>query len=253
MRLLVAIAMAVAVPLWAWAQSDPLAEMRRLLDEGFYALAAQFEGPRLLAEHPELAEVHFLYAYALYLSGDARAGDALRRALELSGEPEPDYIWLEGLLRAQEGDFAAAKRLLEHAFTLSQAYVIAMDWGRIAWQDGDFAGALRAFEAAAQTEAGRCCEPWPHLNRGRILLAQGRYQEALAAFDTALDILDATDTGGGLPSPAYVEAFFHLGEAYEALGDVAAATANYEAARSTDPTHGPTLAALARLHPRSTP
>lgn len=235
------------------AQNDPLAEMQRLLDDGFYALAAQFEGPRLLAEHPDLAEAHFLYAHALYLTGDARASAALRRAFELGGEPKPSYIWLDGLLRAQEGDFDAAKRLLENAFTQSQVYVMAMDWGRVAWQGGDFAGALRAFEAATQTEQGRCCEPWPHLSRGRILLTQGRFQEALVAFDKALDILDATDTDGGLPSPAYVEAFYHLGQVYEALGDLASATANYEAARSSDPAHGPTLAALARLQQQRAP
>ncbi len=235
------------------AQNDPLAEMQHLLDEGFYALAAQFEGPRLLAEFPDLAEAHFLHAHALYLTGDPRATQALRRAMELSGEPQPRYLWLDGLLRAQEGDFVTAKRLLENAFTQSQAYVIAMDWGRIAWQNGDFADALRAFEAAAQTELGQCCEPWPHLSRGRLLLLEGRFQEALLAFNKALDILDATDTDGGLPSPAYAEAFYRLGRTHEALGDLAAATANYEAARSSDPTHGPTLAALARLQERRAP
>jgi tetratricopeptide (TPR) repeat protein len=252
MRYALATILALA-PLLAQAQNDPLAEMQRLLDEGFYALAAQFEGPRLIAEFPDLPEAHFLFAYALYLTGDARAAQALRRALELSGEPQPRYLWLDGLLRAQEGDFAAAKRLLESAFTQSRTYVIAMDWGRVAWQSGDFADALRAFEAAAQTEPGRCCEPWPHLNRGRLLLLEGRFQEALLAFDQALDILDATDTDGGLPSPAYAEAFYHLGRIHEALGDLASATANYEAARSSDPTHGPTLAALARLQERRAP
>ncbi|MDQ3459156.1 MAG: tetratricopeptide repeat protein [Deinococcota bacterium] len=50
-----------------------------------------------------------------------------------------------------------------------------------------------------------------------------------------------------MPHPAYVEAFYLLGEAYEALGQREDARANYYAALSADPIHQPSRIALNRL------
>ncbi len=50
--------------------------MRALLQEGLYALAAQVEGPELVRALPESAEAHYLYAKALYLTGDLATAEA---------------------------------------------------------------------------------------------------------------------------------------------------------------------------------
>ena len=81
---------------------------------------------------------------------------------------------------------------------------------------------------------------------------QGNYEESIKMWNSALNVLDsaslveegAADT---LPSPAYVEAFYGLGEAYEALGELDQAAANYTAALAADPSFEPATEALARL------
>ncbi len=240
----------------AYGQAPSLTEMQRYLDEGYYAVAAQVEGPKIVQEYPDSAEAHYLYSYALYLTGNiAQAKQQLSEAFRLLGaQTRPSFDGLNGLLRAAEGDLVGAERLLQNAFLRSRSYEIAMDWGRVAWQQGNYNDALRAFSAAAETTEGQR-EPWPHLNQARLLSYQGRYQEAIAALNSALDVLEATDTGGGdsLPSPAYVEAYYRLGEVYEAIGDFSQAESSYEAARSIDPNYAPAINALDRLKRRLIP
>lgn len=232
----------------ASAQEGALDEMQALLDGGFYASAAQVVGPELVRALPDEADAHFLYARALYLMGDVDAAQAsLTRATELAGdEAKPSYMHLQGLLSAAAGDLAGATEELRDAFRRSRRYEIAMDWGRVAWQRGDVDTALEAFDAAAETEEGRK-SPWPPLNRGRLLLYEGRTEEAVTAFERAITVFEENDTGEGLPSPAYVEAFYRLGEAFERLGDEARAETNYLAARSVDPGYTPATEALMRL------
>jgi tetratricopeptide (TPR) repeat protein len=239
----------------AYGQAPSLTEMQRYLDEGYYAVAAQVEGPKIIQEYPDSAEARYLYSYALYLTGDiAQAKQQLSEAFRLLGsQTRPSFDGLNGLLRAAEGDLVGAERLLQNAFLRSRSYEIAMDWGRVAWQQGNYNDALRAFSAAAETTEGQR-EPWPHLNQARLLNYQGRYQEAIEALNIALDVLEATDTGGdGLPSPAYVEAYYRLGEVYEAIGDFSQAESSYEAARSIDPNYAPAISALDRLKRRLIP
>jgi tetratricopeptide (TPR) repeat protein len=89
---------------------------------------------------------------------------------------------------------------------------------------------------------------WPHLDRGRLYMFLGAYQDAITELNAAIDVFEATDPGGGRPgSPAYVEAFYRLGEAYEQLGDLDQAETNYRSARTADPNYAPAIAALDRL------
>ena len=61
-------------------------------------------------------------------------------------------------------------------------------------------------------------------------------------------MFEAFDPGGARPpSPAYVEAFFRLGQTYEALEDFEQAATYYQAAQTTDPNYRPAREAIDRL------
>jgi tetratricopeptide (TPR) repeat protein len=244
--------MTVCCLLWvgAQAQSDPFAEISSELAKGAYALAAQVEGPKLIQAYPNRAEARYFYSYALYLTEDYKDARAqLQKALELAKAEkagDPRYVWLEGLLDAATGNLKGAEALLRQAAMQSHDYAITMDWGRVAWERGDFKDALQAFQAAADTAAGKT-QPWPYLNRGRLLIFEQDYSAAITALNAAINVADANDTQEGLPSPAYVEAYYRLGEVYEALHQPDKAASNYQAARTADPNYAPALRALDRL------
>lgn len=232
--------------------TSPLEEMRTLLREGLYALAAQVEGPELVQELPDNAEAHYLYSRALYLTGDLATAETQLGEVRSLGESRAKYAQLGALIAAAQGDFSRAQALLEAAFEQTPSYDVAMDLGRVAWQAGDFERALRAYEAAAATPRGEN-EPWPYLHLGRLLALSGNYEESVKAWNSALNVLDALslaaeNSDSALPSPAYVEAFFGLGEAYEALGELEQAAANYDAALAADPSFEPATEALVRLN-----
>lgn len=222
-------------------------QMQDLLDQGYYNSAARLNGPDLVSRYPESGEAHYLYARALYLTNEwERAAQHLQRALELDGESDARYVNLQGLIRAAQGDAAGALRVLQNAFLRSRQYAYAMDWGRVAWQAGHYEEAIQAFQAAAQTEGG-ARELWPWIDQGRLLMLLGRGADAIQAFTRAIEVFEATNAGGARPTPAYVEAYFRLGEVYEQQGDLARAEVNYRAARTADPNYAPAVQALDRL------
>ena len=226
----------------------PLEEMRTLLGEGLYALAAQVEGPELVRTFPDSAEARYLYAKALYLTGDLAGAEAQLEEVP-ADVSEPEYTQLRALIAAASGNLIRAQTLLEETFAQNPSYDVAMDLGRVAWQAGDFERALNAYEAAARTPRGETA-PWSYLHRARLLALRGDYEESIKVWNEALNVLDsdiAEDGGDALPSPAYVEAFYGLGEAYEALGELREAAANYDAALAADPSFEPALEALRRL------
>ncbi|UCH26881.1 MAG: tetratricopeptide repeat protein [Trueperaceae bacterium] len=231
----------------------PIDQMRDLLDRGFYNSAAQLNGPTLIELYPQEPEAHYLYAFALYLTGNMSAARTeIDKALALTGQDTPSrYLHLNGLLQANEGDTENALQSLENAFLQDSSYRYAMDWARLAWQAGMYQEALQAYHEAANTELGQR-EPWPYLNRGRLFLFLGSYDEAIAAFTMAIEVFDANDPGNTRPSPAYVEAYYRLGEIYERLEDSEQAKNYYQAARSTDPTYAPAIEALNRLTVKDT-
>lgn len=235
---------------------EEFSQLEDMLARGLYNSAALVAGPALVEAYPEDRRAFELYARALLLSGDAEAAaDAYGAMLQL-GEPEPvtaSEKHLAGLIMAGRGDPAAAAELLEAAFRESGEYRYAMDWGRIAWEAADFSAAEAAYLEATATERGSR-EPWPQLDLGRLYLFSDRLQEAAEAFEQAISIYEAFDTGSNLPSPAYVEAFFRLGQVRErqyALENDPAllqqAADNYRNALIGDPNYGPAQAALERL------
>lgn len=252
-RALRAVAVALLV-LVAWpfttasAQREPFQQMNTLLTQGYYNSAARLNGPELIARFPDDPEAHYLYALALYLTDNLQGAAAeLAEAVRQAGEEGPAYAHLRGMLQAANGDPAGALRTLENAFLRTREYDYAMDWGRVAWSAAAYDEALKAFTAAAATPRGSR-EMWPHLDAGRLLMLQGRPEEAITAFETAIDVFEQTDRGEvGPGSPAYVEAYYRLGEAYELLGDVTQAETHYRAARTADPNYAPAITALDRL------
>ena len=242
----------------AWAQTDggaagSVAALRELLSGGYYALAAQVEGPRVVEAQPQDAEAHLLYARALYLVGNLEAaGVQLTRAEALPASPElaRAVTHLSALVRAAQGDTATAERLLAQTFRAGPDYQLAMDWGRVAWQGGDLGTALRAYRAAAATPEGQL-KPWPSLNLARLQLQAGRFGDAIISLETTLTLIERDLEGdpNPRPSPAYAEAFYRLGQAYEAQGEVQEARSNYQAARSVDPEYAPAETALEKLGP----
>ena len=240
---------AVLVGSVAFAQVS-VGSVQQDIDEGSYTLAAQVSGPALIDERPDDPEAHYLYAYALYLTGDtAQARAALDRAVTLNPPPnDVRYPLLDGLLLAAVGDTGSAEQLLRDTFASTQAYTVATAWAQVAWQRGDYESALEAYTAAAETEQGRS-EVWSYLGQGRMLKALERFEESIRAFEQAIDVFEANDPGDAQPNPGYVEAFFRIGEVYERLGDVEQARAFYAAARGADPNYTPAVIALERLDP----
>jgi tetratricopeptide (TPR) repeat protein len=230
------------------AQSS-LEQLRQNLTDGYYASAAKISGPAAIRDNPDNPEAYFLYSKALYYAEDVPAARTqFDQALDLAGDTTtPEYTHLNGLITAAEGNLTQAVTLLETAFLKSQDYTIAMDWGRTAWQAGAFDEALKAFQAAATTDQGQK-ELWPYLNQGRILQqVKGDLDAAITAYETAIDVFNANDSGTLPAPPGYVEAHFRLGEIYEAQGDKPIAKSYYEAALGLDRNYTPAKNALDRL------
>jgi tetratricopeptide (TPR) repeat protein len=264
MRYLVVILLALSLIPMSIAQTS-IEPIRQNIKDGLYTLVIQVSAPELLEREPNNPEAHFLLAYALYYSNDfTQARLELNQALNLNLTRTPEVDHLDGLLKATEGDRNQALVLLKKAFTQSSDYTpasdlasdytmasdynMAMEWGRIAWENQQFQEALEAFAAAAKTTEGKKLM-WPELNRGRILhLALQDYDAAIKAYNQAIKTFDDNDPNPGeQPPPGYVEAFFRLGQIYEAKGDIPTAISNYEVARFADQAYEPAIAALKRL------
>jgi tetratricopeptide (TPR) repeat protein len=204
-----------------------------------------------LATHPEAAALHAVRGSALRRAGRGdEAQAALERALALDAAHVPALVDLASL-RAAQGDVDAAVALYDRAVDADPedpgpAYEAAAL--RLASADGD--DAERRFEALLHTHpwhgeaayqlARRALErgetgdrALDHAARaarfrydppsfellGRLLLARGENQQALAALRHAAEF---ESSGPGIQ--------YRLGQALEALGDVEGARAAYRAA-----------------------
>lgn len=231
-------------------------QLEDLLARGLYNSAAQVAGPALIGSNPDSRRAFELYARSLFLSGDHDgASEALEEMLRLGpAEPvSPSELQLTGLILAEDGEPALAAPLLQTAAVQTGSYEYAMDWARVAWQANDLEQAELAYRTAAATQRGER-EPWPWLDLGRLLLFQDRLAEAEESLEQAIATYEAFDTGASLPSPAYVEAFYRLGELEERrfeLGQsgssLARAASNYRSALVGDPNYRPAQRALERL------
>ena len=115
---------------------------------------------------------------------------ALREALRHTTEPEPVGVWLMGLLRGQ-GKFVEARRVAHQLLFDKPGCVSA--WASLALCELECSDPMQAL-ACAQ----RACQLGPavaaaHGALGGVLMALGRHEEALAAYDNAarLDPADA--------------------------------------------------------------
>ena len=226
-----------------------LESMRAELRDGYFNAAAEITGPKLIETLPNEAEAHYLYAYALYLTNQQeRARASLNKAQTLHNGPNPaTYDHLDGLLLAAAGEFTEALRALQSAYRKHPQYDTAMDWGVTAWQTADYEAALKAFAAASNLAEGQQ-HPWPWLNQGRLHHHLEQTDEAANAYKAAIDAYTQNDPGDGRPaSPAYVEAYYRLGELYEASEDFQNAELNYKAALAADPNYEAALTALERI------
>lgn len=231
-------------------------QLEDLLERGLYNSAALVAGPALVEANPDNRRAFELYSRALFLSGDQTgAREALEAMLRLGpAEPvSPSELQLTALILAEEGEPALAAPLLQTAASQTDSYEYAMDWARVSWQMMDVEQAELAYRTAAETPRGQR-EPWPWLDLGRLLLFQGRLDDAEVALEQAIATYEAFDTGASLPSPAYVEAFYRLGELEErrleqgsANSSLARAASNYRSALIGDPNYRPAQRALERL------
>lgn len=250
-----ALVLLLLAPAAVHAQND-FQQLEDLLERGLYNSAALVAGPALTEANPDSRRAFELYARALFLSGDqAGASEALEEMLRRGpAEPvSPGELQLTGLILAEDGEPALAAPLLQTAAVQTGSYEYTMDWARVAWQAMDLEQAELAYRTAAETERGQR-EPWPWLDLGRLLLFQDRLAEAEEAFEQAIATYEAFDTGASLPSPAYVEAFYRLGELEErrfaldgSNSSLARAASNYRSALVGDPNYRPAQRALERL------
>lgn len=224
---------------------EAIATMQALVDAGFFHAAATVEGPALVEAFPDDPTLRTSYAYAAWASGDVEtARSELTLATTSIDQATPDMWHLMGLLLAHDGLETEAYVAFRNAFEETQRYDHAMDWAHAAWSFGRFDEALEGYARAAATVRGRT-EPWPYLNRGRIFAMTGRFDEALAAFETVVDVIESTeDPGAGLPPAAYVEAFYRMGRVRASMGDLSGAVQDYRAALSVDPNYAPAVVAL---------
>ena len=228
---------------YARSWKEAKAKVEGLIELGEYNFVAQFEGPQLIKDFPKQAHAHYLYSYSLYLTGDfSKAKSKLSEALSLVNSIPADYLWLNGLLETSSYNFDKAISLLEKAYKLRPSYIIAMDMGHVAWQKGDYQKAIKAYQLAKRFPEGNK-KPWPYINQAKLFSYQGNYLEVTKVLQNFLNLQENREK---LPL-VYEEVFYLLGQAYQELGDVESARANYEATLAINPKHSLTLRALIQL------
>jgi tetratricopeptide (TPR) repeat protein len=139
-------------------------------------------------------------------------------------------------------------------YPVDRALVAAVQRGDEAAAERQYSESLRAYELGVQRCPG--C-PQPHLRRGAVYVAQGRYDEAQAAYLVATRLGGLSDaTMGGLAAlhaaenserlavgelehllarrPGRGDGWLRLGEAHQALGESAQARHAFERALSLD-------------------
>jgi tetratricopeptide (TPR) repeat protein len=229
---------------------NPEAELRELVDRGFYNAAAQLAGPAWVEAEPTNPDAHLGLAQAAWLSGDLEAARAAtNEAFSLLGDTTPpaDLLNMHGLLLHAEGQVDAGLDTLQQAFNASGAYRHAMDLARVAWLAGRYDIALEAYAQAAATPQGQQ-EAWPLLNRARLLDATGDVEAALTAFRETVVTFDRLEANGSaVDVAAFVEAYTRMGQLLERLGEVDEAREAYLTARRALPTYTPAIAALDAL------
>ena len=156
-----------------------------LLLAGARALEAEEALRQAVALQPAYADAHFNLSRALQRTARPRdAAASLARAWQLTTTPTPSMWQLKALIEADSGELGAAESTLRSA--LSQYPGAAALWHNLAvtLQRGHrYAEALRAHEQASVIGLDAADA---HYNRGNTLQSLGRIDDALAAYQAAL-------------------------------------------------------------------
>lgn len=209
----------------------------------------------LIKARPQDAEARYLLARAYYLQGGLanleRAEEAIRSTIRITGS-RPEYEWLYGLILVAQGQASAGLTRLRVAAsadprgpTAANVYRYAMDWGLVAWHEGDTRQAIEAFTRASRAAPD---QPWPLIHQGSILLSLREPEQALSVLTRAINTLERATVAK--TNPGFPAAYYWRGRVYEALGKFIEARADYSAALDHDPSYVPAREALAGVSAR---
>ncbi|MCY3779707.1 MAG: tetratricopeptide repeat protein [Chloroflexi bacterium] len=180
-----------------------------------------------IAVAPEDAKHYGWRGYVNLQAGDYLAAQRdFRQVLELAPADNDAHValcWAYG----ESGDFAAALSHCEEALLAAQSlpqYAIALEnrcWLKV--EMGEFDAAARdcldVLEIFPDCQQEVCA--LAHYNLGRIMLAQGKQEEALRQFNLAYHI-----------GSSYPKMYLEIANVYDTLGYEAAARVSYEHYRS---------------------
>ncbi len=189
---------------------------------------------------PNDPDSHFLLARAYYLTGgavnQARAEDQIRLALKLVAF-RAEFEWQYGLILTALGKGNLALSHLRAAITgdprvvsAGNLYRYAMDWGSIAWREGELRQALEAFQAAGRINPN---QPWPLVHQGALQLGLNEARTAETLLAKCIKLLDTGKWNKDYP--AWAEAYFWYGQTLEILGRTNEAKNAYLKALEHDP------------------
>lgn len=150
----------------------------------------------------------------------AAARREFERALELDPESADALLNLASL-HAAEGRTAQARHLVERALAVDPSSTAALaQLAELARDRGDLQEAIRLFHEALGVDR----QPFLYLGLGDVLQRAGRLDEAVAAFESALEL-----------DPDSALAYYDLGVTYGNQGRYDEAVAAYEKALALEP------------------
>jgi tetratricopeptide (TPR) repeat protein len=257
-RKIIAAAVLCAASVLSFAQTDPLAQARSLLDAG-KAKESETILRDYLSQNPSSADAHFLLGYALFREQRAKeslaeltTGAKFRqpRADELkivaadyvmlgdfsdadkwftqvvSQIPDDADAWyLLGRTKYNEDEFAAAISSFERALALHPRHVEAENNIGLAWKElNDSGKAKTAFLAAIEWQGNSPVDAQPFLNLGTLLADSNQVADALPYLTKATEL-----------SPQNPTVHEQLGKAYFAMNRLPEAQAELERAIALSP------------------
>jgi protein O-GlcNAc transferase len=217
--------------------------------------------PSRAPQSPQLA-TELQTALALHQQAQLGSAEAAYQAILEKAPNHFDALHLLGLIKYQQGDFAAAARLIHRALRIDaqfapahlnlgnaltklqrhrealasydRALAIRPDYANALSDRGNALFELRRYaEALASYDRALAIDPGfaeALYNRGNALRALARREEALASYDRALVV-----------RPGYAEALCHRGNLLCELGRRAEALASYEQALAIKPDYAEAL------------
>jgi Flp pilus assembly protein TadD len=138
--------------------------------------AAQSLAEKLAARKPKDIEAQRIYLQTVVSHGDSRVAAPLGRKLLAMAPHDADFLYLNGILERQAGDFAAARKHLEEAVALNPNFANShYNLGVVLAALKDAAGAKEQFKRAIELGA---MEPEVRFELAKVLRALGETAEA---------------------------------------------------------------------------